>query len=85
MGGWGVHSGILTTNVNQDFLGGGVCSANLERFKIRFSRKTEEGGGVRQSRKFPDYTVFFLLKTSLRNIGNYSIQQLFQKVSNKTF
>ena len=37
--------------------------ANLERFKVHFSRKTGEGGGgVRQSGKFPDYTVFFSIE-----------------------
>ena len=30
-----------------------------------FQEKTGEGGGVRQSGKFPDYTGFFLLKASL--------------------
>ena len=33
--------------------------------KYAFQEKQGMGGGVRQSRKFPDYTVFFLLKASL--------------------
>ena len=44
---------------------GGICYANLGWFKVRFSRKTGERGGVRQSGKFPDYTGFFLLKAFL--------------------
>ena len=47
--GGGVQSGILKKNVNPDFWGGGVCSANLERFKVSFSRKTGEGERVRKS------------------------------------
>ena len=61
-------SGIFGGNVNPDFGGGGVCYANLEKFKVWFSRKTGEGGGLRQSGKFPDYTGFFLLKASLSKL-----------------
>jgi hypothetical protein len=39
--------------------GGGVCHANLEKFKVRFSRKTGEGGRGKAN------TGFFLLKASL--------------------
>ena len=37
--------------------------------KYAFQEKQGRGGGVRQSRKFPDYSGFFLLKASLRIIS----------------
>jgi hypothetical protein len=39
--------------------GGGVCHANLEKFKVRFSRKTGEGGRGKAIRKISRlYRVF---------------------------
>ena len=47
-----------------------------KKSKYAFQEKQERGGGVRQSGKFPDYTVFFLLKASLITIVGKKIHHI---------
>jgi hypothetical protein len=60
----------LGGNVNPYFLGGWSAMQIWKDSKYNFQEKQGRGGGVRQSGKFPDYTGFFLLKASLRHVGN---------------
>ena len=60
------QSGIPVKNVNPDLWGGGVCYANLERFKVCFSRKTGEGGSGKAIRKISRLYCFFSIEGFLK-------------------
>ena len=51
--------------------------------KYAFQEKQGRGGGVRQSGKFPDYTVFFLLKASLSTCVDMTFQPITIKIKIK--
>ena len=70
------QSGIPVKNVNPDLWGGGVCHANLEKFKVHFSRKTGEGGRGKAIRKISRlYRVFSIEGFPQQNTKEINLEQ----------